>query len=49
MSTNQENLETQHIEEQPDPHARIFVIAVAVLMVAEITFGLLNSLNVIHM
>jgi hypothetical protein len=49
MSAEQENLETQHIEERSDPQARYFLIAVSVLMVAEITFGLLNSLNVIHM
>jgi hypothetical protein len=49
MSKDQEKIDHQHIEEKPDPEARIFVLFAGALMVVCITFGLLNTLNVIHM
>ena len=52
MATDQqpEHLETQHIEEKINPEeSRIFVMCAGALMVAEITFGLLNTFHVIHM
>jgi hypothetical protein len=41
MSKDQEN--------KPDPGSRIFVMCAGALMVAAITFGLLNTFHVIHM
>ncbi len=48
MSQDNE-IEHQHVEETPDPQAFIFTVVAATLMVAEILFGLLNTMNVIHM
>ena len=49
MSKDQEKIDHQHIEEKPDHEARIFVMFASALMIACITFGVLNTLNVIHM
>ena len=49
MSQDSDKIEHRRVEEVPDPQARIFTIAAATLMVAEILFGLLNTMNVIHM
>ena len=48
MSKSQEKIDHQHIEEKPDPEARVFVLVAGALMIACITFGLLNTLNIIH-
>jgi hypothetical protein len=49
MSKDQDKIEHQHIEDKPDPEARVFVMFAGALMVAAITFGVLNTLNIIHM
>ena len=49
MSQDSDKNEPQRVEEPMDPQARIFTIVAATLMVAEITFGLLNTMNIIHM
>jgi hypothetical protein len=51
MSDNHEpeHLEHRHIEERPDPHARTFMLFAGALMIAAITFGLLNTFHIIHM
>jgi hypothetical protein len=46
---NPDEIKHEHIVEKVDPEARIFVLVAGALMVAEIGFGLLNSMNVIHM
>jgi hypothetical protein len=46
---NPDQIKHEHIVERVDSEARIFMMVAAALMVAEISFGLLNSLNVIHM
>lgn len=49
MSDKPEQLEHQHVEEVKDPEARIFVMVAGAMMVAAITFGVLNTFNIIHM
>ena len=49
MSEQPEQIVHRHVEETKDPQAYIFVLAAGALMIAEIVFGLLNSMNVIHM
>jgi hypothetical protein len=45
---SKEKIEHQHIEEKADPEARVFVLVAGALMVACLAFGLLNTLNIIH-
>ena len=49
MSKDQDKIEHRHFEDKPDPGSRIFVMCAGALMIAAITFGLLNTFNVIHM
>jgi hypothetical protein len=49
MSKDQDQIEHRRIEDKPDPESRIFVMCAGALMVAALTFGLLNTFNVIHM
>ena len=49
MTKDNDKLQSQHIEDKADPESRIFVLVAGVVMVAAITFGVLNTFNVIHM
>ena len=49
MSQQPEQLQHQRVEEVKDPHANTFTLVAGAIMVAEIAFGLLNSMNIIHM
>ena len=49
MQKDDSQLKHEHIVEKVDPEARIFVMIVAALMIAEVGFGLLNGLDIIHM
>ena len=48
MSQQPEQLQHQRVEESR-PHANTFMLVAGAIMAAEITFGLLNSMNIIHM
>jgi hypothetical protein len=49
MSKDQDKIEHRRVEEGPDAGSRLFVLVAGAMMVAAITFGLLNTFNVIHM
>ena len=49
MSQDTNKIEHQRIKETRDPDSHMFMIAAGTLMVVEILFGLLNSMNIIHM
>lgn len=49
MSNDHDKLEHRRVEDKPDPEARVFVIVAGAMMVAALTFGLLNTFHVIHM
>ena len=47
MSKDEDRLEHQHVQKQAR-ESRIFVMCAGALMVAAITFGLLNTFHFIH-
>ena len=49
MSQDTNKIEHHRVEETVDPQSHMFMIAAGTLMVVEILFGLLNSMNIIHM
>lgn len=49
MSKDDDKIEHRRVEDKPDPGARVFVIVAGAMMVAALTFGLLNTFHVIHM
>ncbi len=49
MPQEADKIEHQRVEETADPQSFMFTMVAGALMVAEILFGLLNSMNIIHM